>query len=68
MSGSAGTAAAQHAGMGQSSGGGSVTVQRLDQGAWTVLAFIPRLKNATISDVQESTVGECVYRVLTNVP
>ena len=55
----------------KSSGGGSVTVQLLAQGAWTVLAFIPRLKNVTISDVQESTVGECVYRVLitiTNVP
>ena len=52
MSGSAGTAAAQHVGLGQSSGGGGVNVPHLGQGAGTALASDPREKVATFSNVQ----------------
>ena len=52
VSGSAGTAAAQHVGLGHSSGGGGVNVPHLDQGAGTALASDPREKVATFSNVQ----------------
>ena len=57
VSGSAGAAAAQHAGPGHRSGGGGATVPVLDQGGGTVPAGEPCLKTATISIVE---VGECV--------
>ena len=57
--GSAGTAAAQHAGPGYRSGGGGVTVSPLYRGAGTALALQPRRKTATISNVQ---VGDFVHQ------
>ena len=59
-------AAAQHAGPGQRCGGGGVNVPRLEQGATTALAWIPRQKTATLGNVQVQ-VGKCVYRVFTSI-
>ena len=50
--------AAQHVGLGYSSGSGFVPVLHLDQGAMTALVRNTRQKAATDRNVQ---VGECVY-------
>ena len=59
LSGNNGTVAAEHVGPGHSSGGGGVTVSPLYRGAGTALAFQPRRKTATISNVQ---VGDFVHQ------
>ena len=66
VDGGSGEAAAQHAVLGLSSGGGGVNVLRLEQGATTALAWQLRQNTATLGNVQVQ-VGKCVYRVFTSI-
>ena len=68
MSGNNGTAAAQHAGLEHSHGGGGVTVSRPDKGAGTALACQTRLKSAAISHVHcRRQVGHILYKAYTKL-
>ena len=64
--GCSGGVAAQHVDPGHSSGGGGVSVPRLDDRATTALAWQSRQKTATLGNVQVQ-VGKCVYRVFTSI-